>query len=236
MSSLQALVYVLFSAVFTTNGDIQPSPQFKENPSWLAVQPLQNTFIPLDPPSNPIDMDVPSSPTSTAEAQPILNEEPKRPPPREIRISALQIPIEYEAITSIVPGLHGRPPCLPESAKNDISFPSPPERGYDFIFHIGPAGRGPLRMEKLAHKSGYHMKDATSKYAPQCTSGRKGDESNGNMVVAAPGAPDSQHAVSQLGASNLPDGQAVDNFLSRSNRGFGVGYERFEEGVSGGYS
>lgn len=85
-------------------------------------------------------------------------------------------------------------------------------------------------MEKLAHKSGYHMKDANGKYAPQCTSGKKTDESNGNMVVPGPGQPDFQPANSQLAISNLPE-TPVDNFLARTNRGFGTGYERFEEGT-----
>lgn len=28
--------------------------------------------------------------------------------------------------------------------------------GYDFIFHLGGTGRGPLRMERLAHKVRLH--------------------------------------------------------------------------------
>ena len=135
---------------------------------------------------------------------------------------------------TIVPGLHARPPVLPESAKNDPTFPTPPERGYDFIFHIGAAGRGPLRMEKIAHKTGYHMKDALGKHAPQCQTGKKADESNGTMVVAGQAPDGQQHAPNNqlvVADAHPPPSPTVDNFLTRSNRGFGHGYERLEEGT-----
>lgn len=82
---------------------------------------------------------------------------------QQIHITALQIPSTYQAILSIVPGLHARPPVLPIQTDN---LPPPPPDGYDFMFHIGVIGRGPLRMEKLSHRMGYRMKDADDQYAP----------------------------------------------------------------------
>lgn len=69
----------------------------------------------------------------------------------------------YQGVLNIVPRLHLRPPILPDM--DDPDFPPAPENGYDFIFHIGVAGRGPLRIERLGHKLGYHMKDASGKLA-----------------------------------------------------------------------
>ncbi|KIY74299.1 peptidase C15, pyroglutamyl peptidase I-like protein [Cylindrobasidium torrendii FP15055 ss-10] len=210
------------------------SPQFPDiNPSWAAVRPLHNTFIPLEPPQEPPESDKEQQSPDGRQGEPILNQEPKRPPPQEIRISCLQIPVEYEAIQQIVPGLHARPPMLPEHVKNDINFPQPPDRGYDLIFHIGTAGRGPLRMEKCAHKTGYHMKDALGKYAPICQTGKKvADEQNG--AAAAVGLIPEPHppAHNQLVPSPIPhtDHPPVEAPPARINRGFNGGaYDRLEE-------
>jgi pyroglutamyl-peptidase len=35
----------------------------------------------------------------------------------------------------------------------------PPEDGFDLIVHVGVAGPGPLRTERLAHKTGYQLPD-----------------------------------------------------------------------------
>ncbi|KAK0195289.1 peptidase C15 pyroglutamyl peptidase I-like protein [Armillaria mellea] len=193
-----------------------PFGQHKENPSWLAVRPLQNTLITLDPHPDPIVPDPTASPAADGPAPAILNEETKRLPPAEIRISTLEIPVEYETIMKIVPGLHARPPVLPEQAQGNPLFPVPPERGYDFIFHIGVAGRGPLRMEKLAHKTGYHMKDASGNYAP--TSNTKKSEER--LRKDNPRLPSNEIA---------PEAALLDNFTSRVHRGYGHSYERFTE-------
>lgn len=88
------------------------------------------------------------------------------PTPLDVHITTLQIPVTYQAVLATVPGLHARPPVLPEAGGCDLVMPPPPENGYDFIFHVGVAGRGHLRMEQLAHKLGYRMKDADGQYAP----------------------------------------------------------------------
>ncbi|PCH43685.1 peptidase C15 pyroglutamyl peptidase I-like protein [Wolfiporia cocos MD-104 SS10] len=119
-----------------------PFYKFNENPSWLAVKPLHNTVLYTDP----------SVEQAVANAA-----------PQQIHITALEIPVSYQAVLQTVPGFHARPPVLPDLGPD---VPPPPPTGYDFMFHIGVAGRGPLRMEKLAHKNGYRMKDADGLYAP----------------------------------------------------------------------
>ncbi|KAF9502009.1 peptidase C15 pyroglutamyl peptidase I-like protein [Pleurotus eryngii] len=129
-----------------------PFAHFDENPSWLAVKPLHKTTLATDPTSNPIIVNQQVAVSGSAPRM-----------PRPIHISALQIPVTYEAVLNTVPGLHSRPPILPEGV--DPDFPAPPEEGYDLMFHIGVAGRGPLRMERIGHKLGYQMKDVSGKLA-----------------------------------------------------------------------
>ena len=185
---------------------VQPFSNYKVNPSWLAVEPLHNTVISIDPQTNPAVID----------GQPVLLDDPS--PIRPIHISVLQIPVSYEAVLDIVPGLHARPPVLP---KFDTSFPPPPDKGYDFIFHIGVAGRGPLRMEKLGHKLGYHMKDAGGKLAPivrtspKDFSRRQDDPSPAESLER-----------DRLGIDMVESG---GDTVVRPTRGFGPAYENFPD-------
>jgi hypothetical protein len=178
------------------------------NPSWLAVEPLHNTVISIDSPSNPIVVD----------GQTVLFDDPSQI--RPIHISVLQIPVSYEAVIDIVPGLHARPPVLP---KSDAPFPPPPEKGYDFIFHIGVAGRGPLRMEKLGHKLGFHMKDADGKLAPIVRSSPKDFSRRPDDPTPAENL-----ERERLGMDMVESGTAGDTSV-RPNRGFGPAYENFAE-------
>jgi len=183
---------------------VQPFSHYKVNPSWLAVEPLHDTVISVDPPSDPVVID----------GQSVLLDDHSRI--RPIHISVLQIPVSYEAVLDIVPGLHARPPVLPSS---ELPFPPPPEKGYDFIFHIGVAGRGPLRMEKLGHKLGYHMKDADGKLAPIVRSSPK-DFSR---------RPDDPSPAENLERERLGM-DVVDtgpDSVVRPTRGFGPAYENF---------
>lgn len=73
----------------------------------------------------------------------------------------------YNAILEIVPGVHARPPVLPSTEVTlDPSFPVPPQRGYDFIFHVGVGRNEPLRLEVGGHKYGYQLADEEGKHAP----------------------------------------------------------------------
>jgi hypothetical protein len=145
---------------------------------------------------------------------------------RQIKISALKIPMEYDAVLELVPRLHLRPPQLPDSVKDDF-FPVPPDKGYDFIFHIGAAGRGPLRMEKMGHKLAYYMKDANGKLAPIVRAPEPEFGGRGESDVSI----GESFGGKELGFDIMVEGAgAGDTFSARPNRGFGVGYEKFPEG------
>lgn len=142
--------------------------------------------------------------------------------PRTIHITALEIPVSYEAVLAMVPGLHARPPVLPASMA--ALCPPPPPTGYDFIFHIGVAGRGPLRMERQGHKLGYHMKDALGKLAPVARSSPK-DFSR---------RPDDHPAAENLERERLgmePVVEPIGDTAVKQTRGFGSAYENFSDEI-----
>lgn len=85
---------------------------------------------------------------------------------RPIHITAIEVPVTYQAVLSTVPGMHASPAVLPPSDDGADVNVSPPEGGYDFVFHVGVAPPGPLRVETLAHKTGYNAPDADGRYAP----------------------------------------------------------------------
>lgn len=121
------------------------------------MEPLHNTVLIADPPV----------PDPAAQPDLMITDDIDllTPQSQKIHITTLQIPSTYQAILSIVPSLHARPPILPAHS-HPSNLPAPPQDGYDFMFHIGIIGRGSLRMEKLSHRTGYRMKDADDQYAP----------------------------------------------------------------------
>lgn len=129
---------------------------------------------------------------------------------RLVKITTLEIPVSYEAVLDTVPKLHLRPPVLPEDAKDSLC-PLPPSKGYDFIFHVGVAGSGPLRMERLGHKLGYYKTDVNGKLAP---------------IVR--GSPSDFERQSDVFVNEQPM-ESLDD-ISPLSRGFGVGYETFPDG------
>ena len=172
------------------------------------MKQLQNTVL---------HTDIPSEATIVGER--------KRP----IYISTLQIPVVYEAILDIVPGLHARPPILPESMPPD-TLP-PPKTSYDFMFHIGVAGRGPLRLERVGHKLGYHMKDATGKLADIVRSSPKDfsrrDNTN-SLSFAAENAERERLGMDPVEVQTSIGGDSI----TRATRGFGAAYETFPDEIS----
>lgn len=144
--------------------------------------------------------------------------------PQHIHISALQIPSTYDAAFDCVTGLHARPPTVPPTNPLSTKIAPPPENGYDFILHVGLAGRGPFRIERLAHKTGYRMKDSSNQYAPiieflpetsalEPSQGEMLDQmrmSSANMAIMGPASP-------------------IDAAVDHPVRGFGKGYELFAE-------
>lgn len=190
---------------------MQPFLHYKENPSWLAVQPLHNTVIVLDEQPERAVMDDKLG----------LKKDEEEIPKTRIHISALQVPVVYESVLETVPGLHLRPPILPGEVMNDGLFPRPPKKGYDLIFHIGVAGRGALRVEKVGHKLGYQMKDAHGKLAPLVESpvqefGRNRDGFLGAVNM-------------EMLAMDMVETHTAGEGAPRLNRGFGAGYEKFPE-------
>lgn len=142
-------------------------------------------------------------------------------PGRPIHISVLEIPVSYEAVLAVVPGLHARPPILPEHG--GPFFPPPPPSGYDFVFHIGVAGRGPLRMERQGHKLGYQMKDADGKLAPAARSSPKD-------FSRRPDGPSLAENIERerLGLDMV---EIIGDTSIRPSRGFGAAYENFPEEI-----
>jgi hypothetical protein len=166
----------------------------------------------MDSPSDPIVLD----------DQVVMSENGLGRTKRLIHISSLKIPVTYEAVLDVVPGLHARPPILP--ASEGPSFPPPPETPYDFIFHIGVAGRGPLRMERLGHKLGYHMKDATGKLASVVRSSPKDFSRRADDPLAAENI-----ERERLGMDIVESG---GDSIMRPTRGFGTAYENFPDEIS----
>ncbi|KAG6372346.1 hypothetical protein JVT61DRAFT_7786 [Boletus reticuloceps] len=115
-----------------------PFSRYAVNPSWLAVQPLHNAIIHVEVPADSVTLNDPQNPPSSI---PLSDHTTTL---REIRITTLNVPVTYEDVLSVAPGLHARPPS-----------PSP-----------RVAGRGPLRIERVSHKFGYNMKDANGCHAP----------------------------------------------------------------------
>ena len=172
------------------------------------MKQLQNTIL---------HTDIPSDATIVGDRQ------------RPIHISTLQIPVIYEAILDIVPGLHARPPILPESMPSD-TLP-PPKTSYDFMFHIGVAGRGPLRLERVGHKLGYHMKDATGKLAALVRSTPKDfsrrDNTN-SLSFAAENAERERLGMDPMETQTFVGGDSI----VRATRGFGSAYETFSDDIT----
>ncbi|RPD53517.1 peptidase C15, pyroglutamyl peptidase I-like protein [Lentinus tigrinus ALCF2SS1-6] len=201
-----------------------PFDKYKENPSWLAVKPLHNTILYTDPPT---DLLVPSDQAAmiTDEMEEFLRR------PQQIHISTLEVPVSYQAVLSITPGLHGRPPVLPRPNDPALAVPPPPANGYDFIFHVGVAGRGPLRIERLGHKNGYRMKDKDGEYAPivHLPKDPIGDTAEAELqrMERMLGPPHALH-----GPNHGPEVPEVVDIPPPPNRGFGKGYEQFADELS----
>ena len=164
-----------------------------------------------------------------------MSEDTDLPPaPRRIHITTLQVPVTYQSVLSTVPGLHAHPPILPFSGDPSLPPIPPPEKGYDFIFHIGVAGRGPLRLEKLCHKFGYRMKDAEGQYAPAVQLPKEihaDSEAERLEIERLPLAGlGGQSGVFPSGVhGHMVEGSPNDSVEHQPNRGFGKGYETFPD-------
>jgi len=123
----------------------------------------------------------------------------------------------YSEILSALPGLHMKPPHLPSWVDAE-TFPPPPERGYDFFFHVGGAGRGGLRMEIIGHKFGYNMKDASGSFCAVVPPGSIGKNINNNR------GPGTAAAGPSGGQANLYSGGGFNQNLGGGFGSMGMGY------------
>lgn len=142
--------------------------------------------------------------------------------PQHIHISSLQIPPTYNAVLECVTGIHARPPMIPPTNPPTVKIAPPPENGYDFIFHIGLAGRGPFRIERLGHKAGYRMKDSLNQQAPVIEflpESSALEPSQGEML--------DQMRVSSATMAIVGPTSPIDATVDHPVRGFGKGYELY---------
>jgi len=180
---------------------------YEVNPSWLAVKELQNVVLQAESASKPVVVD----------DQQAISEHPLSHKNKPIHISVLKVPVVYQSVLSIVPGLHAKPPVLPPSDDKGLpDGPPPPAEGYDLIVHVGVAGPGLMRIEKLAHKYGYDSPDAELKFAPEIK--RMSDETT----------------VGKINVAEYYERARLKYELKRpiteyALRGFGEGYEPFDE-------
>lgn len=138
-----------------------PFMTVETNPSWLAVKPLHNTLL---------DLSSSSSPASSSGLK--------------ARVQCLQVPVHYGSILDLVPRIHGNKPTSEAHFWHDerldpgwagtpgSSYPSGCQvdpKPWDVIIHVGVARPGKLRLETLAHKTGYNKRDANGSLAPIVT-------------------------------------------------------------------
>ena len=198
------------SQICATNADClwhpQPFSRYAVNPSWLAVKPLHNIILKAD-----ITIESVSS-----NGQFLTVDPDGSLVTREIHITALQVPVTYEAVLSILPGLHSRPPVLP--SVSDLPLLSPPPDGYDLFFHVGVMDSPSLRLERLGHKFGYEKKDAAGALAPiVCMSQEEASRQHYGVQHMEMTKPRDDDFPSAVDANETP------------RRGFGKGYESFAE-------
>ncbi|PPR00502.1 hypothetical protein CVT24_005525 [Panaeolus cyanescens] len=255
------------------------------NPSWLAVKPLHNTILytePGVPTLQPVETfsqsrqissqskskgkgsddgqssdkgSTKGSSKATPAAPSGVEEFIFSTEPRPIHITCLRIPVVYESVLEIVPGLHARPPNIPTElfAELGLPVPEPIPQAFDFMFHIGVAGRGPLRMERLGHKFGYHMKDASGRYA-QVVKVQSKDFSRQNAGIPGvappiPGSPGGMSASASnnwqsgslhgsltqgpnFGEGGVTFGEGSGDIFARPTRGFGLPYDAFPDEIT----
>ena len=225
---------------------------YDENPSWQAVKPLQNVILHTHITPEKVEASNAAASASSAKstaASSTTTTKVSIPPikvpqsPRPIHITTLQIPMLYDAVLEKVPPLFSRPSVLPDDSPPDCL--PPPPNGFDFVFHIGVAGRGPLRMERLGHKLGYHMKDASGKYAPVVKvvpkdfSRREQGDNNGpggmsagspfviNGTLVNPAEIMEKIGIDVVDVSGV--GGSTGDMIARPTRGFGIGYETLQD-------
>jgi len=91
------------------------------------------------------------------------------------------------------------------------------------MFHIGVAGRGPLRMERQGHKFGYQMKDAKGNYAPLVRPHNSHSHASDEPSAAE---------IMERERLGLDMVESTADTSIRPTRGFGAGYENLSEEIT----
>jgi pyroglutamyl-peptidase len=219
------MFFILPRILTSVTSSGQPFAHYRENPSWLAVQPLHNKILTFDRPAASLTTNDDVVMTGTEESE--VNSKP-----HQIHITTCIVPTSYEAVLSIVPSFHARPPVLPESQDLRYSNLPPPEDGFDLCLHIGVTGRGPLRVERVGHKKGYNMKDATGKLAPIVPVSISTDETGPAAGASDPTPSEVQRAeMERLGYDPFGRLEEPVDGGDIPTRGLGKGYEAFDDEI-----
>ncbi|GAA5930248.1 uncharacterized protein JCM15063_004755 [Sporobolomyces koalae] len=113
------------------------------NPSWEAVQQLDNTTVPQGSDSTGATRHSGSRDAPAAQ--------------RSIRFSSSLLPVKYAAVLSQIPTLHSST----HTTTTTSSGKSP-----DLIIHVGVGLEGRIRIESRARKWGYNQLDVEGHLAP----------------------------------------------------------------------
>ncbi|GJJ06099.1 hypothetical protein Clacol_000288 [Clathrus columnatus] len=151
----------------------------------------------------------------------------RTPSGAKIHITSLgPIRVTYTAVLKLLPLLYDSPPRLPNSAEAEEiidpsepmppqeEFATPPESGYDLIFHVGAGRNGAATLEQIGHKSGYKSPDVAGEYAPVIGSG---SDAKGDTAISE---------AEKFERDRLGD---TAKRTKDQIRGYGTGYEKFPE-------
>ncbi|KIJ39944.1 hypothetical protein M422DRAFT_230565 [Sphaerobolus stellatus SS14] len=171
-----------------------PFSYVTDNPSWACIAALHNTTL------------------TTSESS------------HTIKITCVgPLRVVYDAILSLAPSIHSRPPTFPPFS--DILHErtslepnvQPPDGGWDLTLHLGAGRNGRVTVETIGHKTGYAIPDADGKLPPIVDVGSKVEKG----VSEAENFERKRIARENGAGSSLKQGDTL--------RGFGKGYEGFPE-------
>lgn len=198
----------------------QAFKNYVENPSWLAVKSLHDTYLT-------------TSQCPTMESFPraqSANTSSESAPPRRIHLQTIQLAVAYQHLLDTVPRLHSTLPSSPHakpwldknndqdgSSGNGESYPNGyrvKHQNYDIILHVGVGLKGKLAVETTGHKRGYRLKDSTDLKCPAFR-----DQSGQDGIERI------ESDAEKMERLRLEVERDIDQVV----RGFDEGYEAFED-------
>ncbi|KAK4050614.1 hypothetical protein OIV83_003340 [Microbotryomycetes sp. JL201] len=126
----------------------RPFHTYKQNPSWLAVEPLGGTTIQQRP--RPLD-------TGGSATDGLDDVQCDNVNARPIHITTELVPVTYKASSAATKRIH--------------SANSPK---YDLVVHVGVGLSGAIKLERRARKLGYDKADVDNELAPRNALGQRG--------------------------------------------------------------